>query len=315
MRSAHAPTCALLLLAWTICCALGDCGNINNTFPVGKLTMTSIQRPEGLRYFAIYVPSKYSAQRPTAVQFLFHGIHNNCTRFLGESQLLPLAERDTHILVAPCGSEGLVGPAWNAGTCCGFAGDGLPDDNAFVLAVLDLIRTKECVDDKKIISSGFSNGAMMASVLGCYAPQVFRVLVVVSGVVEIRWGNKDGLKKCDSAIASASPSKRPSVLKINGDADFTVPFTGNFLLGFPNATDDTFGWVGRNRCAASPSSTLNLTHYTNQVYRSCISGWGSPAGAVELVRHLGGAHVWEVGGELDYASYTHEFVRREIGGF
>jgi len=66
--------------------------------------------------------------------------------------------------------------------------------------------------------------SVQAETLACEAPDVFRAVASVSGVVELRPGNDAGLAQCDYDYGNISSPL--SVINIHGTLDFLVPWTG-----------------------------------------------------------------------------------------
>jgi len=298
-----ARLCLVALLLATQASALCN-GTV--PWPPGQQTVVTLSRPEGDRYYIVYIPTTYQANTATGLQLLFHGLNDNCYNFINATGFIPFAEAEGYIVVAPCATIGLLGIAWNSGTCCGFIDDQTPNDLEFARKVVESVSSKLCIDKNKVITSGFSNGAMMTQVLGCESPDIFRGLASVSGIVELRPGNGQGIARCSNNITKST--KRPSLLMIHGDFDFLVPWTGDELLGFPTVPDNLQGWLSRNSCVGNWTQTLNIKDYTNQVWTNC-KGWGTSSGSVELVRHHGGGHEWPED-QFDATGYIHNWTMR-----
>ena len=288
--------------------ASSGCGLLGPGYPVGQQTLATMPMPDGPREYLVYVPPTYNFSQPAGVQFAFHGLGDNCYNFIDATGFKPYADRTGYILIAPCGTEGLLGNAWNSGECCGFMNEQNPNDFLFARNMVQNISNAMCVDTTKVVTTGFSNGAFMSEVLGCESPDLFRGIAAVSGVVELRPGNEAAIARCNNNI-TMSP-RRPEVLLVHGDLDFVVPWTGDALLGFPPVPQDAEGWYFRNGCGTTPTQTLNKTYYTNQVWNGC-RGWGSDASnSVELVRHHDGGHEWPDDDEMDVTDYIFNWMVR-----
>ncbi|CCW63875.1 unnamed protein product [Phytomonas sp. EM1] len=243
-------------------------------FPVGQPVDLLLPTPSGDRHVVLYIPSSYEKRKqwngrytPVALQVLFHGLRDECHNFLHATGFMPYAEKDGYILVSACGASGWFGRAWNAGTCCGFYHDA-PDDVAFARQIVQLLTNSACVDPAKVFATGFSNGGMLSEVLACEAPDVFRAVASVSGVVELRPGNEEGLELCTAALRNQS--SRASVLMIHGDKDLFVPWEGLHTMGFPPITNNTLGWVLRSGCDEKAlHTTINTTDFLNVIYDDC----------------------------------------------
>jgi len=257
-----------------------------------------MQRPEGTRTFWAYVPTSYDGSKAYPLVFTFHGLGDDCYSFGHNTGMVDQAEHSNFILVYPCGFQGLLGTAWNAGTCCV---SGI-DDVGFVRAMIAFMQQNWKIDAARTFTSGFSNGAFMTEVLLCQVADLFAAGASISGIVEMLPGNDGGLAACDSAYASENPA---SLLHVHGDLDFVVPWTGDFLLGFPDVPTNFARWGQRNKCTGSPVNTFNSGPYSNQVYQTC-----SASATVELVKHEGGLHEWPSDSYFDTATYIWQFFSK-----
>lgn len=354
-----------------------------------------------------------------ALVLQFHGLNDECARFMNHTGFLDAAEREGFVVASACGTTGLLGVAWNAGTCCGFLHGG-PHDVEFAHIIVDTLmhgrvvparagtahaltavsaavtpdetsghstasrkawqhmrrmfspshgmrrmidaqrrpsagkRSRDeqrqraqaglllAIDPTRVMAMGFSNGGMLAEVLGCTAPSRFAAVVSISGVVEMVPGNAAGLRACDAAmVANTSEghntSQRPSVLMVHGDADVMVPWGGNRLLGFPPMPDNVAGWARRNNCTGEPRVTINTTSFVNSRYADCavvsaanesaavppphgyhtdaVDRPAGPTSTVEVVRVRGGHHQWYETDEFSTEQYILQFGRRAFGHY
>lgn len=245
------------------------------TLPRGQMTAVTFHVDGVERHGVVYVPNSYpesvaNSTQAVAMLVLFHGLNDDCEHFLSATGFLPYAEKYSLVLISACGSQGYLGTGWNAGMCCGFSGD-KPDDVSFAQQIVQDMRRALCVNERKVMAVGFSNGAMLAEVLACEAPDVFQAVVSVGGVVELRPGNAEGLKQCTEKVG-AKPLQRASVLMVHGTSDVMVPWAGNKLLGFPSVDANVNGWVTRNGCNADKvNRTIHTQTYSNTIYTDCSS--------------------------------------------
>jgi len=257
----------------------------------------NVDRPEGTRTFYVWVPTSYDASKPFPVIIAYHGLGDDCENFGDAVGLKQLSETENFLFAYPCGYPGLLGNAWNAGTCCNLIG---PNDIDFTLDIVSTIKSNFNVDNTKVYATGFSNGAMMAEILGCVAPDIFHATVSVSGIVELEPGNAGGESACDTAYKNFT--QKISTSNIHGDLDILVPWTGDALLGFPAVPTNFDDWAKRNGCQGDPVETFSKGAYTEQTYEQCTSGT-----TVRLVHHYGGGHEWPSDGDFDTATYVVNF--------
>jgi len=259
-----------------------------------------MQRPEGVRHFWAYVPTGYGqGQTPLPLVFTFHGLGDECYSFMHNTGMVDTAEKNNFILVSACGWPGLVGTAWDAGTCCVLG----IDDVGFTHEMLQFMVANWNIETSRVFTSGFSNGAFMSEVLLCQASESFVAAASISGITEMEPGNGGGLDACDKAYAGQNSIA--SLLHVHGNLDFVVPWDGDVVLGFPDVPTNFARWAQRNQCAGSPVNTFNSGPYSNQVYQSC----GNHT-TVELVKKDGGLHEWNRDANFDTPTYIWNFFSK-----
>jgi len=283
MKTAFACCCiALLIVAVNAQSGPGDF----------KLTITG--RPEGTRTFYVHVPALYTSLPSVPLLYSWHGLGDTCTTF-GNRTYGAVSNRVGFIVVAPCG-VGAVS-SFNAGVCC----QGIEQTDDFEFARLILAKVIEFwpkVNQSRVFTSGFSNGAMMSEVLACKLSTIFRGAASVSGTCTLNPGNEAAFDACDKAYNTTRPV---GILKIHGTSDPTVPFNGNPLLRFPPQPADFKRWAQRNKCTGEPVQTFKQGIYSNAIYQNCRN---SP---VELVTVQGGGHHWPNDNDLHAAEYAWKF--------
>ncbi|WP_194819287.1 PHB depolymerase family esterase [Nocardia sp. XZ_19_385] len=126
---------------------------------------TEERGPDGRRYL-VKVPAGLSGNAPLVVAL--HGGYSNPRQHLDQSGWEDFANDKKFILVAPRGNkdEGDSNPstwAWHATST----------DVDYIKSVVNEVRTKWCVNPKRIHLTGHSNGGQMASRAGCLASTYF----------------------------------------------------------------------------------------------------------------------------------------------
>ncbi|HWA77860.1 MAG TPA: Ricin and poly(3-hydroxybutyrate) depolymerase fusion [Polyangiaceae bacterium] len=199
------------------------------------------------REYILALPTSYSASKPYKLIFAFHwkgGSANDvATGNTGGGPYYGLEQRagGNAIFVAPEGID------------AGFANTG-GRDIALVKALLALFRSKLCIDDQRIFSTGFSYGGMMSDSIGCELADVFRAIAPMSGAIPNANHPYSGCNKAtDHPIA---------VWMSHGDNDTVVPLA--------DGKDALNLFVARNKCqtttaAVSPSPCV--------AYQGCTSGY------------------------------------------
>ena len=206
-----------------------------------------------------------------------------------EYQLEPLAEKQGFLYVRPNGTPNSWGDlSWNATDACCNSSTPQVDDSAYLISVVDRIKSAYKVDPRRVFVFGISNGGFMAHRLACdHADEISAIVSVV------------GSTFLDPQMCR--PSEPVSVLEIHGTADDSVPYDGGqFESGhpFPGSEQTVADWATFNGCDAT--RTLTGEHLDLEARltgsETVVSRFdGCPAGiAVELWTVEGGSHALQI---------------------
>ena len=267
-------------------------GTVEATLPFGGLD----------RRYQLTIPTRYDGRAPTPLVINLHGFGGTGQAQNADTDMPALAGQRGYVVVAPDGGPLRVPlnlvpgaqsarqyegqPFWNIfapgpvdfgpphGQNLGIDSSAVgADDVGFITQLLDTLSSQLCLDANRVYAAGMSNGAGMATTLGCELGDRLAAIAPVSGV------NLTG--KC--------PGSAPiSVLAIHGAADDTVPYGGNGLLGYhfgnPSVPERMAQWVRRDRCdprpaASHPDSGLTVLRWHRcaagaQIQLWTIAGWG-----------------------------------------
>ena len=190
------------------------------------LTLGGVQRS-----FLVHAPPGYDGTRPVPVVLDFHGLGGNSNQQKNLSRWDDVADAEGFITVYPQGIDN----AWNAGLCCS---DG-SDDVAFVRAIVASLKQDACIDDKRVFSSGCSNGGGMSYKLACEAADI------IAAVAPVDFDCVDG-----AGCGDCSPARPISVVQFRGTNDQAVPYNGNGP--FVGAQANLATWGELNMCTGSP---------------------------------------------------------------
>src|SRR5689334_2907839 len=147
----HAQRLALLLPL-----LLGGCTWLLGARPLrdavpGTTTWQRMELGGRTRRFVLHVPPA-AARGPVPLVLAFHGYRGNGAVLRESSGMDDAADR-RGVAVAyldGTGPLGVVGLAWNAGTCCGRAQSDDVDDVAFSAAVVDRLASRGLVDRTRV---------------------------------------------------------------------------------------------------------------------------------------------------------------------
>jgi polyhydroxybutyrate depolymerase len=154
-----------------------SCKNKNDEGPVkpfttGKNRFTTTVNGDTREYY-VHVPASYKATVLFPVVFMLHGSGGNGEKFYNISGWKELGETENILTVFPSSpqypcvfDDGIQKPnaeKWNSYDLELCGGETLKDDVKFLSQVIDELKQKFTVDEKRIYIVGFSNGGEMAS--------------------------------------------------------------------------------------------------------------------------------------------------------
>jgi polyhydroxybutyrate depolymerase len=235
----------------------GPCGEL--AWAKGQSTTVELEHTGVKRSYVAYVGKNVDARKRVPLLVNIHGLNNSPTLQAAFSQMNPQADKRNLIVVYPQGIQA----SFNAGSCCGPAQQQGVDDVGFMLAIVEDVKSKACVDKKRIYAAGFSNGGFMANTLGCKAANTFAAVASVSGA---------------NAAVTCEPGRSVPFFGLNAPPDTIVAFAG----GQQNA----LAWVTRNGCSDKPVRTEYGSSYC-EVYSGCTDGV-----EVEFCTWSDGFHYW-----------------------
>ncbi len=218
--------------------------------------IASVQSAGTERTYRVHLPSGYIRTRPAPLVMNFHGSSKTALEQETYSGLVPVADREGFILVSPEAS------GWSQEwAVVGFYEDAGTEDMVATRQIVQAVQAAFCVDPARIYATGHSNGAEMASQLGCYLPDIFAAVAPVSGVV---------FQGCDG---------RPvPVISLHGTEDYNVPFA--------TAQPAMAQWAAHNGCSVDQEQVPVSEHVSRESYLGCDG--------TDVVLYVieGGGHTW-----------------------
>jgi polyhydroxybutyrate depolymerase len=236
-------------------------GQSNRTFAFGGADRT----------YLLYVPAGYDGSEPVPAVFEFHGFGSSAAQQIVYGDFRPLADREKFLLVVP---DGQGSPRHFTYRAAGTESD----DIAFAGALLDQLEHELCIDQRRVFSTGMSNGGALSSVLACRASDRFAAVAPVAAFFF--------LPPC------AEGSRPAPILAMMGVDDPVVPFAGGKVncCGNPNipgAEDTMASFATRSACKEPPVDERPSPSIRHRHWEGC-----KDANAVELYAIEGGGHTW-----------------------
>lgn len=194
------------------------------------------------RDFIVYVPPAY-AERTESVPMLFslHGYTSFAIINYFYTGFQDIADAEGFPIIYPQGSvlETTGQTHWNVG---GFSSGSKADDEGFINTIREYISSVYDIDEKRVYSTGMSNGGFMSYLLACGSSDKFAAIGSVTGTM-----TTDMLENC-------SPTRPVPALQIHGKLDGTVLIDGSFSsLAIADTIDY---WVNANNCDETPVETV-----------------------------------------------------------
>lgn len=257
---------------------------LNSVFySFGQQTINGTLEFDGIeRDYILYVPASYSEGNPVPLVFNFHGYTSNAGDQAFYGNFTRIADKEGFLVVHPQGTKDFNGiNHFNVDW-----GNSNVDDVGFTNALIDKIISEYSVDEKRLYSTGFSNGGFMSYKLACELSTRIAAVASVSGTV-----TKGQFAACD-------PSHQMPILHIHGTNDATVAYEGDLLFESVSSVLDF--WVDFNNLPGGfikidfpntnmdDGSTVELTAYQK----------GDNGAVVEHYRVIDGGHTWPGGAPL-----------------
>jgi polyhydroxybutyrate depolymerase len=234
------------------------------------------------------LPSSYSGRVPMPVVVDLHGYDVTAVEQDRLTQLDSYGDSHGFITITPQ-VAGTV-PLWRDGSNS--------KDVAFIGGVLSNVDATLCVDRNRVFVTGYSNGAFMASVIGCVDAGQVAAIAPVAGLVNPAHchpgravpvvafhGTGDEFVSYDGGLgsaASALPLPQGSTGTISQVLGSNTPSSN----GGPSIPQNAAAWAKRDGCGRNPS-TRSVASGVTLISYSCPGG-----ASVELYRVAGGGHTW-----------------------
>lgn len=216
-----------------------------------------------------------------------------------------LADRHGFVVAYPSA----IGLVWSPGAPLANRAPGpARDDLAFLEAVIERVRDRVAIDERRIFATGFSQGGLMSFALACRNPGLIRAV----GSVAMP------LPEALSTDCARNPPE--GVLFVHGTEDPIVPFEGGAIPAGPRARtalksfEASVAFFRRTKGCTGPGETRAWDAQDDGTRVLRTAWYTCRRGAVEGYRIEGMGHRWPSGGPLlPVAAITGE-TTREIDG-
>jgi len=231
------------------------------------------------REYLLSIPDDYDPSKPAPLLFDFHGLSSNMQEQSLYTRLDQQGGARGYVVITPNG-QGDVLRHWSL-----VPSAARNPDVAFVQAMLRTTNRALCIDQRRVFSTGISNGAMFSTLLACALPGRLAAIAPVAGI--------------NATAVCGAGTPRVSVLAFHGTGDPIVPYQGGAYfsgspvgraLGVPEAKsvdDAAAAWAAFDGCGTPAAQSFVADDVQHVVWPDC-----PVTGAVELYRVLGGGHTW-----------------------
>jgi polyhydroxybutyrate depolymerase len=241
------------------------------------------------RDYYVFIPKNLKKEEKVPLVFVFHGGGGTAVRMDKFTNFSELAEKEKFVVVYPQGVQN----HWNDGREVNAIEENgkYVDDLAFVKAMLDEVGKDHNIDQKRIFSTGLSNGGFFSNYLAVNLSEKFAAIAPVIG----------GISKPLSE--NFNPKKSISVFIIQGTEDKLVPYNGGTVAGNRGefiSTDDAVSlWTNHNK--TSKNSTKGNLPDTDKKDGCTVETFlwtkGKNNTEVKLFKLNGGGHTWAGGSQ------------------
>jgi polyhydroxybutyrate depolymerase len=212
------------------------------------------------RDYLIYLPDTPEPLGTLPVIIVLHGAFSTARGIMKLTGFNALADQEKVIMVYPDGAYGLFGlfQHWNAGHCCGKAQKDNNDDVGFISAMIEDLKNRYNINERKVFMVGFSNGGMMAYRFCAEHPEAIAGAAVLAGSI----GGRESPGAPYWRIPS--PGQAVPIIVFHGQQDDSVPYGGGLdrrhksQREYDSVETSVNFWIQNNRCTRQPQNEYLL---------------------------------------------------------
>lgn len=240
-------------------------------------TTTNTLMHDGIqREYILYVPSNYTGTTEVPLVFNFHGYGSTHNEQMNYGDFRALSEQEGFLIAHPLGTVDSNGNThFNVGW-----GTSTVDDVGFTSALIDELSSNYMVDQKRIYSTGMSNGGFISYKLACELSDKIAAVASVTGTMTVGQQN------------NCTTTHPVPIMEIHGTNDTTVPYGGN--SGFESVDNVLNFWSNATNTDATP--TMTAIEDTNTTDNSTVEYYvyanGDNGVQIEHFKIINGGHTW-----------------------
>lgn len=245
------------------------------------------------RNYTVHLPPNYDKSKKLPVVIVLHGGGGSIEGTIQSTRMNTTSDKHNFITVYPAGTGKRkdILLTWNAGNCCGSARDNNINDVKFIDKLIDTLKVNYNIDEKRVYSTGHSNGAGMSYRLACELSNKIAAIAPNAG---------------QSMLKNCTPSRPVPILHIHGTEDTCANYNGgmcggcfNDFIGIKNATanweclsveENTKSFASKNGCNESYKVITDNDDMICKTYEQCKND-----AEVTLCSIKGAGHTWPGG--------------------
>lgn len=234
------------------------------------------------RTYRLGIPNNYDPKTPTPLVMNLHGSGSNAMQASIYGDFTRQATNSGYITVTP----DAIGGRWQLG--------GQGTDHDFLMALVTNIKSRYCVNTRRVYAIGMSLGSWKAALSACSDATTFAAVVMVA--VEVHPG------KCRPIPAVAFHGTADPMVPYGEGSQHSFPQSPN--AGLPGTHKNIAEWARGNGCDPKPQVTKLGRDVERWRYRNCTA-------PLELYTVIGGGHTWP-GAAIKIGPTTHTIDATQI---
>lgn len=181
----------------------------------------------------VVVPASYDGETPMPLVVLLHGMTGTGPGFDAGLRFTRLAHAEGFLGITPSGLRNADDVQyWNVHpVVC--TEEPCPDDSAYILGLIEEMKTRYRVEADRVYLLGVSNGAYLAYRIACDGADVITAVASLAGSTPVD-------------ETTCNPARPVSVLAVHGDADTNVTYVAS--ANSAGAVESVEEWATRAGC-------------------------------------------------------------------